>query len=184
MTASPPRVGVLAGPEAGAEPVRALTGLLERLGMACDVTVACPVRAPHRVVDYATCAEERGLRLLLAVGPDAPHLAMLAAGCTPLPVIAVPPLADGLAPVAGPPAAAALPLAAPVATVASGSLQAAAVLAAAIVALAEPEVRRRLAAFRGQQAEAVHEANRRLEQQLAGVETLPTSRPREEAVPQ
>lgn len=122
---------------------------LARLGVASERLLACPRATPQRVADFAALAEERGLRVLVAVG-DA-HLAAALAARTLLPVVAVAG-ADGPPP-AGP--AGAYPVAA-----AAGS-RAAAVLAAQILALQHPAVRRRLARLRRRLAARLQAAHRR-----------------------
>lgn len=121
---------------------------LARLGVASERLLACPRATPQRVADFAALAEERGLRVLVAVG-DA-HLAAALAARTLLPVVAVG--VDGPPP-AGPAGAY------PVAAAADG--RAAAVLAAQILAGQHPAVRRRLARLRRRLASRLQAAHRR-----------------------
>lgn len=130
---------------------------LARLGVACERLLACPYATPQRLGDYAAHAEERGLRVLIAVGDG--HLAATAAARTLLPVIAVIAGPDPRPPQAGPHGAF------PVAAVEDG--RSAAVLAAQILALHDPPVRRRLARFRGQLADRVQRAHRRWQGEAA-----------------
>ncbi len=60
------------------------------LGLAYEARVVSAHRTPGLLYEYATTAEERGLRCLIAGAGGAAHLPGMAAALTPLPVLGVP----------------------------------------------------------------------------------------------
>lgn len=133
---------------------------LAMLGIPCETRVLSAHRTPQAAFDYATSAEKRGLRLLVAGAGMAAHLAGIMAGLTPLPVLGVPlesPQLKGLDSLLS---TVQMPGGIPVATFAIGKAGAinAAVFAASILALEDATVRKALDAFRAAQSEKVLEA--------------------------
>ncbi len=55
-----------------------------------EVTVVSAHRTPHRMIEYATTAKERGLKVIIAGAGGAAHLPGMVASVTVLPVIGVP----------------------------------------------------------------------------------------------
>jgi len=63
---------------------------LEEFGVPYELTVVSAHRTPKRLVEYATSARKRGLRVIIAAAGGAAHLPGMVAAMTPLPVIGVP----------------------------------------------------------------------------------------------
>src|SRR5918997_35821 len=63
---------------------------LAEFGVPYEVHVLSAHRTPQRMLDYATTAAGRGLRVLVAGAGGAAHLPGMLAAATPLPVIGVP----------------------------------------------------------------------------------------------
>ena len=63
---------------------------LEEFGIPYEVKVASAHRKPAEVHEWASGAEERGMRVIVAAAGKAAHLGGVVAAYTPLPVIAVP----------------------------------------------------------------------------------------------
>ena len=104
-------------------------------------------RTPQRMLDYATSAAGRGLRVIVAGAGGAAHLPGMVAAATPLPVIGVPvPLKvlDGLDSLLS---IVQMPAGVPVATVAVGGARNAGLLAVRILAAADEGLRARMRAF-------------------------------------
>lgn len=154
-----PLVGILVDHERRLAAAAEAAGVLAGLGVPHEVVLACAAATPHRVSEYALRAEERGIRVLIAIGHA--DLGRALAVHTLLPVVAVPPARGGLAGLGALLAALAGPEGFPLATVAGGAP--AALLAARVLAVGDPGLRRRLAELRIRLAERVHEANRRLQ---------------------
>ena len=114
-------------------------------------------RTPQRMLDYATSAAGRGLRVIVAGAGGAAHLPGMVAAATPLPVIGVPvPLKvlDGLDSLLS---IVQMPAGVPVATVAVGGARNAGLLAVRILAAADEGLRARMQAFQESLAATVLE---------------------------
>lgn len=64
--------------------------ILEELEVSVEVTIVSAHRTPHRMVEYAEKAAERGLKVIIAGAGGAAHLPGMVASLTTLPVIGVP----------------------------------------------------------------------------------------------
>ena len=64
--------------------------VLEELGVPFEVTIVSAHRTPHRMVDYAEQAIDKGLKVIIAGAGGAAHLPGMVASLTTLPVIGVP----------------------------------------------------------------------------------------------
>jgi 5-(carboxyamino)imidazole ribonucleotide mutase len=133
--------------------------MLDRLGVAYEVRVVSAHRTPKRLYDYATGAQERGLRVIIAGAGGAAHLPGMAASMTILPVLGVPVATTALQGQDSLLSIVQMPGGVPVGTLAIGKPGAinAGLLAAGILALADPALSTRLTAFRAEQTEAVPE---------------------------
>lgn len=140
-----PVVGVVMGSKSDLPVMQPAADVLAGLGIPHEVRIVSAHRTPLHMVDYATTAPERGLRVIVAGAGGAAHLpGMLAALCT-LPVVGVPvPLKhlDGLDSMLS---ILQMPSGVPVATVAVGNGRNAGLLAARILAVADPTIAEGLA---------------------------------------
>lgn len=64
--------------------------VLDELGVAYEVTVVSAHRTPLRMMEYATDARKRGIKVIIAGAGGAAHLPGMVASLTTLPVIGVP----------------------------------------------------------------------------------------------
>ncbi len=64
--------------------------VLEKLGIASEVTIISAHRTPERMFEYAQTAHERGIKVIIAGAGGAVHLPGMVAALAPLPVIGVP----------------------------------------------------------------------------------------------
>ncbi|HEV2355367.1 MAG TPA: 5-(carboxyamino)imidazole ribonucleotide mutase [Puia sp.] len=83
-------VGIIMGSDSDLAIMKAAADMLEELGVPFELTVVSAHRTPARMVDYATRAVSRGLKVLIAGAGGAAHLPGMVASLTPLPVIGVP----------------------------------------------------------------------------------------------
>jgi 5-(carboxyamino)imidazole ribonucleotide mutase len=130
---------------------------LDRLGVPYEVNVMSAHRAPDRVAEYATAAEDRGIEVIIAAAGGAAHLAGVTAAKTVLPVLGVPmesKLMNGLDSLLS---TVQMPAGVPVGTLAVGRAGAvnAALFAANIVGARHPQFRDALRAYRAAQTQAV-----------------------------
>lgn len=163
---SDPLVGVVMGSDSDLETMRPAVEALEEIGIATEVRVVSAHRTPHEMVAYASEAEGRGLRVLIAGAGGAAHLPGMLASCTPLPVIGVPvPLRDldGLDSLLS---IVQMPSGVPVATVAIGAGRNAGLLAARIIGAGDDAVRSAVSASQEQLVERAHEGDARVREAM------------------
>jgi 5-(carboxyamino)imidazole ribonucleotide mutase len=157
---SGPLVGVIMGSRSDWETMRHCVDTLEALEVPYEKRVVSAHRTPDLVFDYASTAESRGLRVIVAGAGGAAHLPGMTAAKTALPVLGVPVESKALSGLDSLLSIVQMPAGVPVGTLAVGRAGAvnAALLAAAIVARGDDGVRERLARFRAEQTQAVLEA--------------------------
>jgi 5-(carboxyamino)imidazole ribonucleotide mutase len=152
-----PVVGVIMGSRSDWETMRNAAETLDKLGIAHECRVVSAHRTPARLVEYASTARDRGLKVIIAGAGGAAHLPGMAASMTPLPVLGVPVESHALKGMDSLLSIAQMPGGIPVGTLAIGRAGAinAALLAAAILALSDPALAERLDAWRAAQTAGV-----------------------------
>ncbi len=150
-------VGVVMGSDSDLETMRSCAKQLEEFGIAFEMRVISAHRTPQVAHEYATTAEQRGLKVIIAAAGMSAALGGVLAACTTLPVIGVP-IPSG--PLAGLDAALStmqMPPGVPVACMSIGSAGAknAAILAAEILATSDAALAARLREFKKAQTAAV-----------------------------
>ena len=150
-------VGVIMGSRSDWETMKHAAETLEALGVPHEVRVVSAHRTPDLLFEYASEAEGRGLRVIIAGAGGAAHLPGMAASKTVLPVLGVPIQSKALQGFDSLLSIVQMPGGVPVGTLAIGKAGAvnAALLAASILALNSPEIRARLAAYRTARTDAV-----------------------------
>jgi 5-(carboxyamino)imidazole ribonucleotide mutase len=145
-----PLVGVIMGSDSDWPTLRKAAEILQRFGVPYEARVVSAHRTPELLYDYARVAAARGLRCLIAGAGGAAHLPGMTAALTPLPVLAVPVKSSVLHGVDSLLSIVQMPAGVPVATFAIGEAGAAnaGLFAVSLLALADPELARRLAAYR------------------------------------
>ena len=84
------QVGIIMGSDSDLPVMQAAADILKEFGIECEVTVVSAHRTPMRMVEYASKARERGLKVIIAGAGGAAHLPGMVASITSLPVIGVP----------------------------------------------------------------------------------------------
>ena len=144
-----PLVGIIMGSDSDLTVMQAASDLLKEFGIAHEVTVVSAHRTPLRMVDYSTKAKKRGLKVIIAGAGGAAHLPGMVASITSLPVIGVPIKSsnsiDGWDSVLS---ILQMPNGVPVATVALNAAKNAGILAAEIIGAFDPNVSKKVAAFK------------------------------------
>jgi len=150
-----PQVGVILGSKSDLPLMESCLKALEELGLEHELKVCSAHRNPRGVMEWATSARERGLKVVIAAAGGAAHLPGVVAAWTELPVIGVPVPTQHLGGVDSLYSIVQMPAGIPVATVAIGEAGAknAAWLAARIVGLSDPDVRKRHSEKRGELAQ-------------------------------
>jgi 5-(carboxyamino)imidazole ribonucleotide mutase len=130
-------------------------GVLDRFGVEFEIEVMSAHRKPARVSEYASSAEDRGLKVIIAGAGLAAHLPGVVAAHTPLPVIGVPLYQEGLAGADALYSCVQMPPGVPVATVAIGGAKNAGVLAVQIVAAGDDALRQKLRDYKKELSEGL-----------------------------
>ncbi len=146
---STPLVGIIMGSQSDLKVMSKAAEILEKLEVPFEVTVVSAHRTPHRMVEYASAADAKGLKVIIAGAGGAAHLPGMVASLTVLPVIGVPVKSsnsiDGWDSVLS---ILQMPAGVPVATVALDNAANAGILAAQIVATADDKLKKRIAGYK------------------------------------
>lgn len=144
-----PQVGIIMGSDSDLNIMQAAADILTELGIAYELTVVSAHRTPMRMVEYATKAKERGLKIIIAGAGGAAHLPGMVASLTPLPVIGVPVKSsnsiDGWDSILS---ILQMPNGIPVATVALNAAKNAGILAASIIGAFDPAIGIKVATYK------------------------------------
>jgi len=141
-----PLVGIVMGSESDRPTMQRCSEVLDAYGVSYEVVIRSAHRDPEGCRTWATEAEGRGIKVLIAAAGGAAHLPGVVAAWSVLPVIGVPMSAGALGGLDALLSMAQMPAGIPVATVAIGDAGArnAAHLAMAILALNDPTARDKL----------------------------------------
>ncbi|MBQ2791421.1 MAG: 5-(carboxyamino)imidazole ribonucleotide mutase [Thermoguttaceae bacterium] len=133
------RVGILMGSDSDWDKINGVAKALDEFGVGYEIHVMSAHRTPDKVLEYASTAKSRGLRVIIAAAGGAAHLAGVVASHTPLPVIGIPVKTDMMGGLDSLLATVQMPGDVPVATVGTGSGGArnAGLLAVQILALSD-----------------------------------------------
>ena len=155
---STPMVGIIMGSDSDLKIMQDAADVLSSFGISYELTVVSAHRTPQRMVDYATTAADRGLKIIIAGAGGAAHLPGMVASITSLPVIGVPIKSsnsiDGWDSVLS---ILQMPNGIPVATVALNGAKNAGILAAHIIGSFDKTVSERVSNYKKQMAAAVLE---------------------------
>ncbi|MBI1267084.1 MAG: 5-(carboxyamino)imidazole ribonucleotide mutase [Cryomorphaceae bacterium] len=144
-----PVVGIIMGSKSDLRVMKEAGDVLKELGVSFEMTVVSAHRTPERMIEYASTAVSRGLKVIIAGAGGAAHLPGMTASVTPLPVIGVPVKSsnsiDGWDSVLS---ILQMPSGVPVATVALDGGRNAGILAAQIIAAGDTDLLSRLVEFK------------------------------------
>ena len=87
---SKPVVGIIMGSQSDLRIMKEAAEFLEEISIAYELTVVSAHRTPQRMIEYATAARRRGLKVIIAGAGGAAHLPGMIAAITSLPIIGVP----------------------------------------------------------------------------------------------
>jgi 5-(carboxyamino)imidazole ribonucleotide mutase len=148
-----PLVGILMGSASDWETMQHAAKRLQEFGVPYEARVISAHRSPGLADEYASQAETRGLRCIIAGAGAAAHLAGVLAAKTALPVLGVPMPSKHLQGLDSLLSTVQMPAGIPVATFAIGDAgaQNAALFAVAMLAMGDAVLRDRLRAFRATQ---------------------------------
>jgi 5-(carboxyamino)imidazole ribonucleotide mutase len=157
-----PLVGIIMGSRSDWETMSAAADILNELQVAHECRVVSAHRTPAWMFEYATQAEQTGIKVIIAGAGGAAHLPGMVASATILPVLGVPVQSKSLQGLDSLLSIVQMPAGIPVGTLAIGTAGAknAGLLAARILSLADASLRDRLAQWIAQQSQAVMDNNR------------------------
>jgi 5-(carboxyamino)imidazole ribonucleotide mutase len=160
MTDQKPLVAVVMGSTSDWETMKAAAKVLEEFGVAYEAKAMSAHRTPHAVAEWASNAQKKGFKAMIAAAGGAAHLAGVVAAHTTLPVLGVPMPSKHLQGLDSLLSTVQMPKGIPVATFAIGEAGAAnaALFAVALLALSDKELAKKLDEFRRKQTEAVLKA--------------------------
>lgn len=152
-------VGVIMGSRTDWETMEPAVALLKEFGISHESRVVSAHRTPEWMVEYASAAAGRGLKVIIAAAGGAAHLPGMVASLTTLPVLGVPVKSRVLNGVDSLLSIVQMPGGVPVGTLAIGTAGArnAALLAARILALSDASIHSKLEAFQRTQTKNVLE---------------------------
>jgi len=149
-------VGIIMGSDSDLKVMEAAADILKQFEIEFEITIVSAHRTPLRMVDYATKAHGRGLKVIIAGAGGAAHLPGMIASLTTLPVIGVPIKSsnslDGWDSILS---ILQMPNGVPVATVALNAAKNAGILAAEMLAIADDALTEKLVRFKNQMKEEV-----------------------------
>ena len=161
---SKPLVGIIMGSHSDLRIMKEAAEVLDELGIEYELTIVSAHRTPVRMVDYASTARARGLKVIIAGAGGAAHLPGMVASMTSLPVIGVPVKSsnsiDGWDSVLS---ILQMPAGVPVATVALDGARNGGILAAQILGTFDKNVSKKLDKFKGSLKRKVESAAKLIE---------------------
>jgi 5-(carboxyamino)imidazole ribonucleotide mutase len=155
-------VGIIMGSDSDLPTMQAAADLLELLQVPYEMDIVSAHRTPDKLHEYASTAEKRGLKVIIAGAGGAAHLPGMAAAVSVLPVIGVP---IGITRLEGMDALLSIvqmPAGVPVATVAIDNARNAAILAAQMLATSDLQLRERLRDYKTGMRDIVLEKSSKL----------------------
>lgn len=166
--ASSPLVGILMGSDSDWPKIKKAAMALEEFDVPYEVNVMSAHRTPQLVAEYATAAESRGLKVIIAAAGGAAHLAGVVAAHTALPVLGLPVPTAELGGLDSLLSTVQMPGDVPVATfaVGMGGARNAGLFAVQILAAADQQLRARFAAFKASLTDQIAAKNANLQQAI------------------
>ena len=156
-------VGIIMGSDSDLPTMQDAIKICEEFDVACEVAIVSAHRTPQRMVEYATLASSRGIKVIIAGAGGAAHLPGMVASLTPLPVIGVPVASRHLKGVDSLHSIVQMPGGIPVATVAIGNAKNAGLLAVQILATHQPDLLEKVVVYRQNLRDSVISKQEKLE---------------------
>lgn len=134
------KVGIVMGSDSDLGVMSKAAEILEKFGIDYEMTIISAHRMPDVFFDYASKAEEKGMKVIIAGAGGAAHLPGMCAAIFPMPVVGVPIHTQSLGGVDSLYSIVQMPSGIPVATVAINGGANAALMAAKILAVSDAEL--------------------------------------------
>ncbi len=161
------QVGIIMGSDSDLPIMKQAAEIFDFFNIAYEITVVSAHRTPQRMMDYASNAANRGLKVIIAGAGGAAHLPGMVAAVTALPVIGVPIKSsnsiDGWDSILS---ILQMPNGVPVATVALNAAKNAGILATSILGTSDTEIFNSLRAYKDNMANQVLDKAKLVESQF------------------
>lgn len=142
------KVGIVMGSDSDLGVMSKAAEILEKFGIDYEMTIISAHRMPDVFFDYASKAEEKGMKVIIAGAGGAAHLPGMCAAIFPMPVVGVPIHTQSLGGVDSLYSIVQMPSGIPVATVAINGGANAALMAAKILAVSDAELLAKLKEYK------------------------------------
>ncbi|TFB07856.1 5-(carboxyamino)imidazole ribonucleotide mutase [Candidatus Atribacteria bacterium MT.SAG.1] len=141
------KVAIIMGSISDRETMEKAVGILDGLGISCEMKVLSAHRTPDLLFEYIAQVEEKGFKVIIAGAGGAAHLAGVIASKTLLPVIGVPIETKVLGGLDSLLSIVQMPGGVPVATMGIGNAKNAGLMAARILAINNLGIKRKLESY-------------------------------------
>ena len=158
-----PKVAIIMGSDSDLPVMKDAAEILEKLGVAYELTIVSAHRTPDRMYEYAKSAPSKGISVIIAGAGGSAHLPGMVASMTHLPVIGVPVKSSNLSGWDSMLSIVQMPPGIPVATVAINGAANAGLLAAKILAISDAELTKEIVEYADDLVDTVTKKAERLE---------------------
>ncbi|MDR3319341.1 MAG: 5-(carboxyamino)imidazole ribonucleotide mutase [Clostridiales bacterium] len=149
------QVAIIMGSKSDLDVVRHAAAVLKSFGVSFTARIISAHRTPGLAHEFAASAAQNGYKVIIAAAGKAAHLAGVIAGCTTLPVVALPILGGAFSGLDSLLSSVQMPAGVPVACVAVNGGENAGLLAVQILALSDAALQQKLAAHKREMADKV-----------------------------
>jgi len=156
-------VAIIMGSDSDLLVMKDAAEVLDEFGIAYELTIVSAHRTPKRMFEFATSAQKRGIKVIIAGAGGSAHLPGMVASLTPLPVIGVPIKTKSLDGLDSLLSIVQMPLGIPVATVAVNGAKNAGILAASIIGANDPKILAKVSKYKKSLEKQVLEKAKKLE---------------------
>lgn len=157
------QVGIIMGSDSDLPVMSEAAKVLDFFGVEYELTIVSAHRTPDKMYSYASSAQERGLKVIIAGAGGAAHLPGMTAAITTLPVIGVPVKTRALSGVDSLYSIVQMPGGIPVATVAINGAKNAGLLAVQMLAAFDPELQKKVMTYKADLKDSVEDKANKLE---------------------
>ncbi|MDE6531178.1 MAG: 5-(carboxyamino)imidazole ribonucleotide mutase [Lachnospiraceae bacterium] len=156
------QVGIVMGSDSDMPVMKKAAEILDELGISFEMRIISAHREPQEFFEYASTAEERGYKVIIAGAGMAAHLPGMCAAIFPMPVIGIPMHTTSLGGRDSLYSIVQMPSGIPVATVAIGGGTNAGLLAAKMLAMSDEKLLEKLTAYSKKLEENVKKKDEKL----------------------
>lgn len=164
-----PLIGIIMGSDSDLPIMNEAANILTDFKIPYEMTIVSAHRTPERMYDYATSANKRGIKVIIAGAGGAAHLPGMTASLTTLPVVGVPIQSKTMNGIDSLYSIVQMPPGIPVATVAINGAKNAALLAVSILAVADINLRKKIETYKKNLEKEVLEKAKKIEKTTTNI---------------